>query len=368
MSSIRVDELAAEILAHIFESQQEDSPMDDGTALLRLASVCRHWKEVAFGHPQIWTSLRGGLGVRGPNFLYRWRSPSVAGPGGPRNRSRSSSQDAPDGRAYGSTTIGYIKFFSTSGWSRLPRREGGYALRRVGRHAGLGLGVWRSTQNHTISTTPTEHDLPIRALAPRLRQFTARFSTMPYSPLFQTLDGIPLTQLSDLTLHGIEDSSQNPQFLSRFLDHAPCLENLELVHCNSNGVLDLRPFLLRHNTTLPTTHSRLQRLSLRSPVSFATRLFYSTRLPAIRVLLLDVPLNLEVVVPALDDNYHRSDFWPFLSKFSFGPLSLPPYEMEREDADLEALKKYGPLKVDFLNEAASFITLSLCSPRPRRPL
>jgi hypothetical protein len=103
-------------------------------------------------------------------------------------------------------------------------------------------------------------------------------------------------------------------------------------------------------------------------MSFVTHLFYRTRLPAIRVLLLDVPLKLEVVVPALDDNYHRSDFWPFLSNFSFGPLSLPPHETEEKDADLEALKKYGPLRVDFLTEAASFMAHSFYSPRPRRPL
>lgn len=361
--------------------------MDDGTALLRLASVCRHWKDAAFCHPQLWTSLRcelprtdseacmthfvgqlqGWFGRAGDLPLslaisfHSWSRGSekpfsefLAG------CSRWESLQFEDHRMHQILLYEWMVKIAEAG-KRVSAREGRKAC-----WPGL-RSLEINAESHDVYYS-IEHDLPIRALAPRLQQFTARYSNMPYSPLFQTLDGVPLTHLSDLTLHGIEDSPQSLQFLSRFLDHAPSLESLEVFHCNPDSLTDLSPYLPRHNATIPTTHSRLQRLSLRSPIPFVTHLFYRTRLPAIRVLLLNVPPHLEVIVPALHDNYHRSDLWPFLSSFSFGPSHVAPLELVEGDADFQALMKFGPSGVDFLTDVSTFITRLLGPARPRRPL
>lgn len=55
-----INELAAEVLGRVFELRQQ-GVMDDGSSLLQLASVCRHWSEVAKGCPQLWTRVECDL-------------------------------------------------------------------------------------------------------------------------------------------------------------------------------------------------------------------------------------------------------------------------------------------------------------------
>ncbi|TEB05185.1 hypothetical protein FA13DRAFT_1807336 [Coprinellus micaceus] len=72
---LHINQLPTELLANVFELHQTEESQSS-RALVKLVGVCKHWKGVSFGHPQLWTTLRCAVPAMNRRAGERCPSPS----------------------------------------------------------------------------------------------------------------------------------------------------------------------------------------------------------------------------------------------------------------------------------------------------
>ncbi|TEB35121.1 hypothetical protein FA13DRAFT_1728921 [Coprinellus micaceus] len=348
-----ISQVAVEVLARIFEARLEDV-RDDGRALLRLARVSRHWKNVAFHHPQLWANLSLNFQVLS---RQTYRHPYATNPTTKFVRHL----ERWFGRA-GSLPLSLDHL-------RICDAEGKWAWMiillesvRMKRDIDDNRPCWPalvSFQIHSSTYKASGQGISrgfmgcIHSMAPLLRDLSLLMPPGTSDAPAAILDFNQLSwpHLSHLTLYGIE-RAQNPAYIYRIFLQAPNLRSLSLWGASSDGDRSLPdPWALvetRPNPNLPIVHQHLRHVVLGLTKDLLTTIMSNIQLPSMNSLQLVVnhpgsrattsARPPQWLFPLLHDVSRANPlFWPGLRVFAFGSPHSPSI-LKRGRADFDAFK------------------------------
>jgi hypothetical protein len=374
MSAPHINDFASEILAYIFELRQDGGPYD-GSALLQMASVCKHWKETVFTHPQLWTTLQchlpEGTGsmpwekamVTFVNRIARWFGRAGHLPLA-LDISFTVFSDR-GGRALAEFIAGCSKWRSLRFTDRRedpgPKEKWRWWLGIIlaGERRSdpeKGNACWPNLEALHIDasgTWLTREDgfvLPLQSVAPNLRSLSiAMLSVNDTNTVLSAVQSIPWATLTEFTFCGRHGVFQ-PSFPVYILEHAP---NLERLTVTISGMRESREEDMGfssgpapstfYSDSNPLVHERLRHLSLDFRIGLQESFLKKTRLPALR----SVELNTDVwfshsFMAALQDLCQDPEFWPHLNAFKYAALDGCGFSVREGDVQFDMFKQ-GPL-------------------------
>lgn len=340
-----IDDFPTEVLAHIFELRQDGGPYD-GSILLQVASVCKHWKEVAFTHPQLWSTLQCEL--PSDTDSARWTQDVVffvkrlarwfgrAGHIPLALEVTFTAMHDGGGRVLAEYLASCPKWRDLRFIDRRhnPSRRDKWrwmlsiilAGERRNEPA-RGNVCWPSLEALHIDVSGSVFDsedgliLPLQSVAPNLHKLSLAVANVQTTTILSALQGILWSQLTEFTFHGLE-GLVSPTFPLYVLEHAPELKRLEVA---STAGLRWQGWQ-QHDTEGPTLysdlnplfHSNLQQLSLDFHIEFQESFFKKVRLPSVRsVEVKTSTFYSRSFLATLEDLCMDPEFWPNLKDFTY---------------------------------------------------
>lgn len=370
MSIPHINDFPTEVLAHIFELRQDGGPYD-GSILLQVASVCKHWKEVAFSHPQLWSTLQCEL----PNDAEsaRWAQEVVffvkrlakwfgrAGHIPLALEVTFTAMHDGGGRALAEFLASCPKWRDLRFIDRRPnpaRRDKwrwmlGIILAGERRNEPVrGNVCWPGLEALHIDVSGTVFDsedgfiLPLQSVAPNLHKLSIAVGNVQTTTILSALRDIPWSQLTEFTFHGLE-GLVSPTFPLYILEHAPALRCLQV----GSGANSQWQGWHQHDTEGPTLysdlnpllHQKLHRLSLDFHIELQESFFKKVRLPALRSVEIKTSTFFShSFMTALEDLCNDPEFWPNLKDFTYSAEGCG-FTVREGEGQFDVFK-HGPLR------------------------